>query len=149
MKVEACAGMAGAVQPKSVKNGDSAGEGQFAALFSQSIEKVMDASPYQMDGLVQMSSVGGASLEMEVHHRAGLWQMGTNTLDVLEKYQRKLADTSFPLEGLRPLVEELKEQHTDLLDSLKKASGVDGLTAVLQEVAALTAAEIEKYGTGN
>jgi len=72
-----------------------------------------------------------------------------DTLDLVDYYSRKLADTSLPSDRLSPLVEQL-EQSMDSLKDLGEAAGADEkLKSIITDVTGTVGVEIEKFKRGD
>jgi hypothetical protein len=72
-----------------------------------------------------------------------------DTLDLVDYYSQKLADTSLPSNRLSPLIEQL-EQGMDALKDLSVAAGEDEkLKSIITDVTGTVGVEIEKFKRGD
>jgi hypothetical protein len=72
-----------------------------------------------------------------------------DTLDLVDYYAKKLADTSLPSDRLSPLIEQL-EQGMDSLKDLCAAAGDDGkLKSIITDITGTVGVEIEKFKRGD
>jgi hypothetical protein len=72
-----------------------------------------------------------------------------NTLDLVDYYSQKLADTSLSSDRLSPLVEQL-EQSMDALKDLSATAGEDEkLKSIITDITGTVGVEIEKFKRGD
>jgi hypothetical protein len=72
-----------------------------------------------------------------------------DTLNLVDQYAQKLADTSLPSKSLSPLVEQL-EQNMDALKDMSTAAGVDDkLKSIITDVTGTVGVEIAKFKRGD
>jgi hypothetical protein len=72
-----------------------------------------------------------------------------DTLNLVDQYAQKLADTTLPSKNLSPLVEQL-EQNMDALKDMSTAAGVDDkLKSIITDVTGTISVEIAKFKRGD
>ncbi len=72
-----------------------------------------------------------------------------DTLDIVDFYAEKLADSSIPSDNLSPLVEQL-EQRMDMLKEMGTSSQMDDrLKTIISDVATTMGVEIERFKRGD
>jgi len=103
----------------------------------------------------QLPPLGGVEMifnNMTVDGAAAKEQVLTNlkeTLDLVDYYAQKLADTSLPSDRLSSLVEQL-EKNMDGLRDMSSASGIDDrLKSIVTDVTGTVGVEIEKFRRGD
>jgi len=72
-----------------------------------------------------------------------------DTLDLVDFYAEKLADSSIPSDNLSPLVDQL-EQRMDILKEMGTSSQIDDrLKTIISDVATTMGVEIERFKRGD
>ncbi len=70
-------------------------------------------------------------------------------LELLEQYQRAMADPKISLKEINPLVQSLSREVQDLAERAGKLSPSDPLQTILTDVGILASVEIEKFNRGD
>ena len=71
------------------------------------------------------------------------------TLELLEQYQRALADPKISLKEANPLVQSLSREMKDLAGWAGKLSSSDPLQKILTDLGILASVEVEKFNRGD
>lgn len=71
------------------------------------------------------------------------------TLELLEQYQRALADPKISLKEVNPLVQSLSREMKDLAGWAEKLSSSDPLQKILTDLGILASVEVEKFNRGD
>lgn len=151
MKIEACWGGVDVGQRTLVRKETENGRESFSACLTEYMERAETGPPLfngPIQGTTQGSGVAGVSWEVDRPTRGVLCEMGVQTLDSLERYQRRLADLTVPLDGLTGLLDEVRERGESLRNHLDWDAIEDGLQALLSEIASLAFSEVERFTSG-
>jgi hypothetical protein len=70
------------------------------------------------------------------------------TLDLLERYQKAIADPQMPLKRINEFIDSLSLEVKSLNSLSEKLPPVDPLQKIMTEVGILSAVEIEKFNRG-
>jgi len=107
---------------------------------------------------IQLPPMGGIDMILDNMTVNGSNQINTkeqvltnikDTLDLVDRYAQKLADTSLPSDRLSSLVDQL-EKNMDGLKDMGSASGVDDkLKSIITDVTGAVGVEIEKFRRGD
>jgi hypothetical protein len=71
------------------------------------------------------------------------------TLDLLDQYQRAMADPKVSLKEISPLVQSLSQEIKGLTQWAEKLSSSDPLQKIIAEVGILSSVEVEKFNRGD
>ncbi len=71
------------------------------------------------------------------------------TLDLLEQYQKAMADPKVSLKEISPLVQSLSDETKSLTQWAEKLSSSDPLQKIIVEVGILSSVEVEKFNRGD
>jgi hypothetical protein len=70
-------------------------------------------------------------------------------LDTFSEYQRKLADATYSLKDLSPLVHEMEMGNTSLISAVNRLPDGDGLKDILNQVLIASSVEVVKFNRGD
>ena len=71
------------------------------------------------------------------------------TLDLLEQYQRAMADPKVSLKEISPLAQSLSEEIKGLAQWVPKLSSSDPLQKIISEIGIVSSVELEKFNRGD
>jgi hypothetical protein len=71
------------------------------------------------------------------------------TLDLLEQYQRAIADPKVSLKEISPLAQSLSQEIKGLTQWAQKLSSSDPLQKIIAEVGIVSSVEVEKFNRGD
>ena len=71
------------------------------------------------------------------------------TLDLLDQYQKAMADPKVSLKEISPLVQSLSDETKSLTQWADKLSSSDPLQKIIVEVGILSSVEVEKFNRGD
>lgn len=79
----------------------------------------------------------------------GSVEAAEHALDLLERYQKSLADPRVSLRDLQPLAQSLEGNIGDLTKGVEVLSATDPLALILSEIKMLAAVQVEKFRRGD
>lgn len=95
------------------------------------------------------NGVGVVLMDDPLEGKSGVLNGLKDTLDLVDFYAEKLADSSIPSNNLSPLVEQL-EQRMDILKKMGTSSQMDDrLKTIISDVATTMGVEIERFKRGD
>jgi len=71
------------------------------------------------------------------------------TLDLLEQYQKAMADPKVSLKEINPLAQALSQEIKGLNQWAQKLSSSDPLQKIIAEVGIVSSVEVEKFNRGD
>ena len=93
------------------------------------------------------------NLRPELPEPSALRSQGTQAvekaLDLLDQYQRAIADPNLSLREINPLVQSLSKEVNGLAQWSEKLPSSDPLQAILTEIGVLSSLEVEKFNRGD
>ncbi len=115
----------------------------FVNMLESQLSPPSEASSANAAETISESSSASSSTRL-----AGL-TLSDKTIDVLAQFSEALENLSLSSESLKPIIEELEEETTALLDIKEQLQDDDPLAELLDRIAAVAYLETEKYRRGD
>lgn len=135
--------------PERSSKTDLLSEGTFGKIY----EELIKAAPETGVKIDETPVIANApDLQMNALQPEGempVVERAERLLDLLGEYQQKLANPSFTLRDISPLIDELKADNKRLVSSVKSLAEGDELKNILNQVIVTASVEIIKFDRGD
>ena len=124
-------------------------DGTFGKIYEELIETSYETDVRSNETPV-ITNVPGLQINtFQSEGKMPVVQRAERLLDLLSEYQQKLANPSFTLRDISPLIDELKADNRALVSSVNSLSEGDELKNILNQIIVAASVEIIKFDRGD